>query len=177
VEYFDVVDNDDNVIGRQPGSECVKRGLLHRAIAILLFDERGRVYIQKRADSMSWYPGHWTLSVTGHVSSGESYEQAAARELAEELGLNCTLRMISKAIGPDWHYKDMLEKEITGVFEGRTANQRITLSEETKEGRFIRFEELVEMAKREPDRLTPDTLLALDVYMKAKGKPPNRSRR
>jgi len=169
VEYFDVVDDDDNVVGREPGGKCVKEGLLHRAIAILLFDERGNVYIQRRADWMGWYPGHWTLSVTGHVSSGETYEQAATRELSEELGVNCGLRRASKTKSPDWRYGNALEREIIAVFEGRTTNPRITLSKETKDGRFVGFDEFVRMAKKEPDKLTPDTLLALEAYLKSEG--------
>lgn len=168
-EFFDVVDAEDNVVGRRPGSECVKRGLRHRAVAVLLFDEKGRLYIQKRADSMGWYPGYWTLSVMGHVSSGETYGQAATRELREELGVECQLKPVAKVRTPNWPYKDMVEREYLFVFDGNVKNPRIRLSEETKEGRFIRFEEFVEMAKKQSGKLTPDTLLAFDAYQKAAG--------
>jgi len=166
VEFFDVVDNEDRVVGRRPGRECVRLGLLHRAIAILLFDENGAVYIQRRADWMGWYPGHWTLSVMGHVSSGETYEQAAQRELAEELGVSCRLKLIAKVKTPDWPYGGEVEREYLAIFEGRMENPEIALSEETKEGRFIGFDEFEEMAKKQPEKLTPDTLLALEVYQK-----------
>lgn len=163
-EFFDVVDDQDSVIGRRPGRECVRHGLLHRAIAILLFDERGALYVQRRADWMGWYPGHWTLSVMGHVSSGETYEQAAKRELLEELGVGCKLTLVAKVKTPDWPYGDLIEREYLAVFEGRATRPKITLSEETKEGRFVGFEEFVRMARDQPDNLTPDTLLALQVY-------------
>lgn len=167
MEYFDVVDDGDNVVGRRPGRECVRLGLLHRAIAILLFDEHGSLYVQRRADWMGWYPGHWTLSVMGHVSSGETYEQAAKRELSEELGVECELKQITKVKTPDWPYGGLVEREYLAVFEGRTTSPRITLSEETEEGRFVGFKEFVKMAKEQRDELTPDTLLALDVYRRA----------
>jgi len=169
VEYFDVVDEQDRVIDRRPGGECLMKGLLHRAVAILLFDEHGAVYTQRRADWMGWYPGHWTLSVTGHVSSGETYEQAAKRELLEELGAECEPEWVAKVRTPDWPYGDLVEREYLAVFEARTANPKITLSEETKEGKFVAFEEFIKTAEEQPDRLTPDTLLALDVYQRAAG--------
>lgn len=167
VEYFDVVDDRDRVVGRKPGRKCLEEGLLHRAIAILLFDERGAIYVQKRADWMGWYPGHWTLSVMGHVSSGETYHQAARRELREELGVRCRLKLIAKVKTPDWRYGDQVEREYLAVFEGHAVSPRITFSEETKEGRFVRFEELVRMAKEQHDELTPDSLLVLNVYQRA----------
>ena len=163
-EFFDVVDDDDRVIGRKLGKECVREGLLHRAIAVLLFDERGALYIQKRADWMGWYPGHWTPSVMGHVRSGETYGEAATRELSEELGVSCRLRQIAKVKTPDWPYGELVEREYLAVFEGRTKSPRIKLSEETKEGKFVDLDEFARMAKEEPERLTPDTLLVLDVY-------------
>ena len=164
VEFFDVVDDQDNVIGRRPGRECVRQGLLHRAIAILLFDEREAVYIQRRADWMGWYPSHWTLSVMGHVASGETYEQAAKRELSEELGIQCKLKWMAKVKTPEWPYGDLVEREYLAIFEGHVTDPKITLSEETKEGKFVGFNEFVKVAKDEPDKLTPDTLLALNVY-------------
>jgi isopentenyl-diphosphate delta-isomerase len=165
-EFFDVVDDEDNVVGRRPGRECVRLGLLHRAIAILLFDERGAVYVQRRADWMGWYPGHWTLSVMGHVSSGETYEHAAKRELSEELGIRCELKWMAKVKTPDWPYGDLVEREYLAVFEGRARNPKIMLSEETKEGKFVGFDEFIKMAREQPDKLTPDTLLVLDVYQR-----------
>ena len=167
MEYFDVVDDGDNVVGRRPGRECIRLGLLHRAIAILLFDEYGSLYVQRRADWMGWYPGRWTLSVMGHVSSGETYEQAAKRELSEELGVECELKQIAKVKTPDWPYGDLIEREYLAVFEGHTTSPKIMLSEETEEGRFVGFKEFIKMAKEQRDELTPDTLLALDMYRRA----------
>lgn len=113
---------------------------------------------------MGWYPGHWTLSVMGHVASGETYEQAAKRELSEELGVRCKLKRIAKVKTPDWPFGDLIESEYLTIFEGRAKHPKITLSEETTEGKFLGFKEFIKMAKDRPDDLTPDTLLALDVF-------------
>jgi len=165
---LDVVNEDDLVIDRKSRGQCLKEGLLHRAIAVLLFDEQGRLYIQRRAEGMRWYPDYWTLSVMGHVSSGETYEDAAEREVAEELGIDCQLKVVGRVETPEWRYDAMIEREFLSVFEGRVANPKIVLSEETREGRFVGFEELVEMTKQESEKFTPDTLLALQVYLEAK---------
>ncbi len=165
-EFFDVVDMNDKVVGRRPGSECVRLGILHRAIAIFLYDRRGLVYIQRRADRMEWYPDYWTVSVMGHVSSGETYEQAARREAREELGLDLEVAQVTKVETPEWRYGNKIEHEYLAVFECTVSEPKITLSDESKEGEFVRFAEFVRMTKEKPEKFTPDTLLALDSYLK-----------
>ena len=46
VEFFDVVDENDKVVDRRPGRECLDRGLLHRAVVVFLTNPRGEVYMQ-----------------------------------------------------------------------------------------------------------------------------------
>ena len=50
-----------------------------------MFDESGRVLLQKRGDSNKWgFPG-------GAIELGETPEEAAIRELKEETGLDVTI--------------------------------------------------------------------------------------
>jgi isopentenyl-diphosphate Delta-isomerase len=86
-EIFDVVNDRDEVIGRQPRSEVHRLGLLHRAVHILVFNARGQVFLQKRSLKKDREPGVWDSSTSGHLESGEDYDTAAVRELREEIGL------------------------------------------------------------------------------------------
>ncbi len=86
-EFFDVVNECDEVTGRAPRREVHARGLWHRAIHVLVFDAAGRVFLQKRSMSKDSSPGLWDSSCSGHVDSGEDYDTAAQRELGEEIGL------------------------------------------------------------------------------------------
>lgn len=88
-DFFDVVNQHDEVIGRARRREVHARGLLHRAIHVLIFNRRGEVFLQKRSLSKDMAPGLWDSSCSGHLDAGEDYDQAAVRELGEELGLNC----------------------------------------------------------------------------------------
>ncbi len=173
-EYFDVVDENDVVVDRQPGRECVNRGLLHRAILVFLINDRGDVYLQKRARDVLFCPGHWSASVTGHVSSGETYLEAAKREVKEELGIDCELRELGKLFTPRWKMGEMTEWEFITVFEGSPmdASGRITLSHETDEGRFLSPSDFRNWVSAEPATFTPDTLLALKYLIDAKDASP-----
>lgn len=86
-EIFDVVDENDRVIGQATRAEVHRKKLFHRAVHVLVFDARGNAVLQKRSLAKDTCPGLFSTSCAGHVDSGESYECAAIRELGEELGV------------------------------------------------------------------------------------------
>jgi isopentenyldiphosphate isomerase len=87
-EIFDVVNERDEVIDRKPRREVHAQGLLHRAVHVLVFNSRGEIFLQKRSMKKDRQPGVWDSSCSGHVDSGEAYDETAIRELSEELGLD-----------------------------------------------------------------------------------------
>jgi isopentenyl-diphosphate delta-isomerase type 1 len=159
-ENFDVIDQQDNVIEVRPGRECIRLGLLHRAIVIFLYNLRRELYIQKRSNTKECFPGFWSASCTGHVSSGETYIQAAKREAKEELSLDLELNEICKFISPKWKVSNGVEWESITVFEAVAGNPHIVLSEESQEGRFVSVDEFRRLLVSEPSALTPDTILS-----------------
>jgi 8-oxo-dGTP pyrophosphatase MutT (NUDIX family) len=64
-----------------------RENLRHRSAAIVVLSTDGRLLIHRRADSKDLHPGWWDVCAGGVVGVGESYEQAARRELAEEIGV------------------------------------------------------------------------------------------
>jgi isopentenyldiphosphate isomerase len=86
-EIFDVVNEQDQVIGQRSRHEVHRLGLMHRAVHVLVFKADGQVFLQKRSMSKDRQPGLWDSSASGHLDSGESYDHCALRELGEELGL------------------------------------------------------------------------------------------
>jgi isopentenyl-diphosphate delta-isomerase type 1 len=86
-EIFDVVDDRDEVIGRERRSEVHRRGLNHRAVHVLVFNAAGELFLQRRSMSKDTYPGVWDSSASGHLDAGETYDACALRELREEIGL------------------------------------------------------------------------------------------
>ncbi len=87
-EIFDVVNERDEVIGRETRREVHRLGLMHRAVHVLVFNGRGEIFLQKRSMLKDRQPGLWDSSASGHVDSGEEYDQCAVRELREEIGLS-----------------------------------------------------------------------------------------
>jgi isopentenyl-diphosphate delta-isomerase type 1 len=86
-EWFDVVNERDEVVGRATRREVHTTGLWHRAVHVLVFDATGRVFLQKRSMLKDLSPGLWDSSCSGHLDAGEDYDAAAVRELGEEIGV------------------------------------------------------------------------------------------
>jgi isopentenyldiphosphate isomerase len=81
------VDDNDNVVGIMPIEEIIEMGLNRRASRVFVFNESGLVLITKRSKSVM-KPLKFDPSMGGHVEVGETYQEAAKRELEEELGLS-----------------------------------------------------------------------------------------
>lgn len=88
LESFDVVDEQDRVIGRESRGVVHATGLRHRAVHIFVFNGRGELFLQKRSMWKDKHPRKWDSSAAGHLDSGEEYMAAARRELREELGVD-----------------------------------------------------------------------------------------
>jgi isopentenyl-diphosphate delta-isomerase type 1 len=86
-ELFDVVDEQDRVVGQAPRRVVHANGWRHRAIHVLVFNRAGQVFLHKRSATKDLFPGAWDSSCAGHVGAGEDYDPTAVRELAEELGV------------------------------------------------------------------------------------------
>lgn len=139
MEYFDIVDIAGNIIGKASRKECHSNpNLLHRVSHILVFNSQNKLYLQKRSIHKDIQPGKWDTSVGGHLNLGESFEQAAIRELNEELGItNPTLIHLYDYI---WHTNR--ESELVRTFK-IIYDEAITFDkDEIEDGRFFSFNEI-----------------------------------
>jgi 8-oxo-dGTP pyrophosphatase MutT (NUDIX family) len=94
-EMIYVVDDDNNVIGTVSQEEIYSKKLTHRILHVfVLHPKTGQVYFQKRSETKSYLPGFYCTSAGGHVRSGESFEDAARRELCEELGIRIPIKKV-----------------------------------------------------------------------------------
>jgi isopentenyldiphosphate isomerase len=87
-EWLDIVDEQDDIVGRAPRTEATARRLRQRCAFIRVLDEHGRLFVHRRAPTKLVFPSYYDMFVGGVVSAGESYDEAARREAAEELGVD-----------------------------------------------------------------------------------------
>lgn len=88
-EYLDLVDEDDNVIGKKKRSEIYSESLSNfRLVNAFIVNSKGELWIPRRTADKKMFPLGLDNSMGGHVESGESYEEAFGRELKEELDID-----------------------------------------------------------------------------------------
>ena len=88
-ECLEIVNQRGEIIGFAPRSKCHgDPSLMHRVSHIMVFNQTGLILQQKRAVNKDIQPGKWDTSVGGHLDIGESFEEAAYREMKEELGIH-----------------------------------------------------------------------------------------
>ncbi|PJE78671.1 putative Nudix hydrolase YfcD [invertebrate metagenome] len=82
-----IVDESNRIIGDATRAEMRRKGLYHRAVYLFIANEHHQLYVQERTVQKDIYPGYFDPASGGVVAKGESYEEAAYRELQEEMGI------------------------------------------------------------------------------------------
>lgn len=99
----DVVDADDRVVATATRAQMRAEGLRHRAVYVVVRTSDDQVVVHRRADWKDVYPGAWDLCFGGVLDAGEAWDAAAARELAEEAGIEADLRHLGDGAYEDDH--------------------------------------------------------------------------
>ena len=118
-ELVERVDDQDRALGVAVSRrQAVQEGWLHRVAVTVCRDEQGRILVHQRSEQLSRFPGLYEVMVGGAVNVGESYVQAAARELAEELGIRvlpCLLFTFLNRSGLSPHWLGVHEAVVPGA--------------------------------------------------------------
>lgn len=86
-EYWDLYDRDRRPLGRvHPRGIPLPEGTYHTVVHLSLFNEQGKMLIQRRVDDKDTFPGIWDISLGGSALAGEDSRSAVMRECREELG-------------------------------------------------------------------------------------------
>ena len=154
-EIIQIVDRDNRITGECPRSLMRAERLIHRACFVLVFNGRNELFVQKRTLTKDLYPGHWDIAAGGVVLAGESYEDSARRELAEELGISG----VSLGFRFDSYYEDPDNRVWGRIFTCTHDGPFSLQAEEIESGRFMSVAEALEVSRREP--FTPDGIAIL----------------
>ncbi len=152
MEFLDVVDENDEVMEKATKEHIYSSQLTHRIVHIFVFNENNEILLQKRQGTKS-FPLYWAPSAGGHVASGETYEEAAQRELKEELYLEGQLDFISKIVfhGKVYPTGEPITKFIS-IFSIRNNNsfkKNFKANEEVRDVKFFSKTELKELLATE----------------------------
>lgn len=113
-----LVNEADEQLGTMEKMEAHRKGLLHRAFSVFIFNPRGEMLLQQRAAGKYHSPGLWTNACCSHPRPGEQVADAAGRRLREELGFDAPLEKIFTFIYETPFDNGLTEHEVDHVFAG-----------------------------------------------------------
>ncbi len=90
-ELVDIVNLKDEIIGSEPILTAHKLGRLHRLVEVWFYNKKGEVLLQQRHRLGPEKPQLLDFTVGGHVTSGQTYEDALFQEMREESGVEAAL--------------------------------------------------------------------------------------
>jgi ADP-ribose pyrophosphatase YjhB (NUDIX family) len=116
----------------------------HKSVGILVWKDKSLLLIERKKIPWGFAPP------AGHVDGDSSFEEAAKRELYEEVGLKALkLKQIAEGrkenkcrrIDGDWHYWK--------IYEANVANNHLSGNQdETKQVGWYNHEKLIDLAKK-----------------------------
>jgi isopentenyl-diphosphate delta-isomerase len=153
-----LVDRRDTAVGVAPKLDVHRHGKLHRAVSVVLFDDQGRLLLQRRAGTKYHSAGLWSNTCCGHPRPGESVGDAARRRLRDEMGIEgCGLTRVAEFLYFAELDGGLVEHELDHVVIGRWNGPTNPDPHEVAETRWIDRELLFEELVQDPDSYTPWT--------------------
>lgn len=132
-EWVPLVDEQGKIVGQAPRSQ-VHNGskLLHPVVHLHVLNPGKNLLLQKRPMSKQIQPGKWDTAVGGHISAGETLEQALKKEAFEEIGLVGFSAKLQKV----YKWESEIEAELVYLFTTFDFKNVKVQSDEVEEIRF-----------------------------------------
>lgn len=157
-----LVNSKDQPLGVMEKLKAHQTGALHRAFSVLIFNSKGEILLQKRADSKYHSGGLWTNACCSHPLPDESTQDAAERRLAEEMGIK---------LRPDFAYKfiykasldnQLIEHEYDHVFIGYFDGEPTLNRQEASAWKYLSMNKLKADVAKHPEHYTVWFKIILD---------------
>lgn len=153
MELIQIVDENGNFTGQiLDKDEAHDKNLLHNEIAVFVINDNKQVLLQKRSANKRFNPNKWGLC-SGHVDANESLEDAAIREIKEEIGLDVTKEDLHK-----YGEKELTLRETNShiiyfyyIKTNKNANEFTIQTEELSEVKWFDIDDVINMIINKDD--------------------------
>lgn len=149
-----LLNEQGDIIGHEEKLEVHKKGLLHLAFSVLVYNKNGEMLLQKRAEGKYHSASLWTNTTCGHPNPDESIKEAAHRRLFEEMGFNCELQHVFTFQYTAHFNNGLTENEIDFVFEGKYDGLVNPDPEEASDFKWVSLIAVKDDIKKSPENYT-----------------------
>lgn len=163
METLTVVDEQDNILGYSTKEDILRRGLNYRCIQVFLFNGKEQLLVCRRPEAKKKFAGQFAASAMGHVRRGEDYEDAAVREMKQELGVNVRLRKAAK-----FSVMDGQNKVFQEIWFGSVSEEIEPDETEVAESRYYSLVDVRQAMAVNPEKFATPFIEAVKTFVKAK---------
>ncbi|HEY9363172.1 MAG TPA: isopentenyl-diphosphate Delta-isomerase [Chitinophagaceae bacterium] len=149
-----LVNEKDEALGSMEKMEAHRKGLLHRAFSVFIFNDKNEMLLQQRAMNKYHSAGLWTNACCSHPLPGESTADAAGRRLQEEMGFTTPLTKLFDFIYRADFENGLTEHEFDHVFTGEYNGDIHANKEEVTDYCFKPMEEIKQLLTLQPQLFT-----------------------
>jgi isopentenyl-diphosphate delta-isomerase len=158
-----VVTPDDDLVEYAPRGEChLGQGRLHRALAGVIFNDRGQLLLQRRKSRL--WDDYWDITAATHPLHGpncdESYDDAMQRCLIAEWNVSVPMETVLAFIYFE-AYGQQCENEYCVLMVGRYSGPVHPHPDHAYDMRWVDFDECAADLARDPGKYTPWARLAI----------------
>ena len=155
-----LVNEMDEPVGVMEKMEAHRKGILHRAFSVFIFNNKGEMLLQQRALNKYHSGGLWTNACCSHPMPGEETPDAASRRLQEELGFTSALKKIFDFTYRTEFDNGLIEHEFDHVFAGIYEGEIKFNPEEVKDYCYKKMDAIKQSLESHPSKYTSWFLLA-----------------
>ena len=163
-EYIEEVDWKENIIAVHPKEKLKEKMFPHKVSLIIPRTPGGLFALCRRAVDKHPFPDTWCCAVGGKVLAKESFQDAAKREMKEEIKVNTPLTQVAKFAynKPDYQ----------AIFTVFTTKYEIPLNNYTLDPTEIQYvraftlNEIKTKVRQTPHEFAPTFLAALEEFSK-----------
>ncbi len=165
-EQLILVDENDKQWGKLDKLLVHQLGLLHRAFSVFIFNTKGQLLLQQRADGKYHSAGLWTNTCCSHPMFGEETKDAVTRRLEEEMGMNCDVQFAFSFLYKAKFENGLTEHEFDHVYFGISNDTPVPNSDEVKDWKYIEIDGLEMDLALNPENYTEWLKICMPEVMK-----------
>ncbi len=153
-EQVILVDEQDNPIGLMEKMEAHRKALLHRAFSVFVFNDKGELMLQQRAEEKYHSPLLWTNTCCSHQRDKETNIEAGKRRLKEEMGFVCELKNIFSFVYKAPFDNGLTEHEFDHVMIGFYNEYPKINEKEVNDFKWVLLEDIKNNIQQNPQEYT-----------------------
>ena len=158
-EFIDEIDGKGKFVAKRTLGDLKKRMFMHKVALVIPRAKGGKIILSKRSANKNSFPNTLCCAVGGKVNHGETEEQAAQREMKEEIGKLYPVGKVASFLFDGPEYKGIFTVFATTVAVSQS--EFVLDPEEIHYSRPFSKDEVRKMVKDKPDSFAPTFIAAI----------------